>query len=57
MMAYKMFKAGFLPSNGGWLNQTNKYIEIMNFLDSEITKFNKEQEVNNGRTNRANTNA
>lgn len=42
-----MYKNGFLASNGGWLDQSNKYIEIVTFIDAEITRHNKEAEEKN----------
>ena len=37
IIAYKMFKSGFLPNNGGWLQQTNKFIQFMTYIDSEVS--------------------
>lgn len=45
--AFSMYKNGFLPDSGGWLRQTNKFTEVMAFIDAEISKHN--QAVNNGR--------
>lgn len=42
LVAYKMFKNGFLPNVGGWLNQGNKFIEAMIFIDEEVTKAKNE---------------
>lgn len=37
-ISYKMFKNGFLPNEGGWLRQPNKFIQAMLFIDSEIDR-------------------
>lgn len=47
--AYKMFKHGFLPNKNGWLEQSNKLIEMITFIDGEITKHQKEVEEKNAR--------
>lgn len=44
-----MFKNGFLPEQGGWINQSNKFIEIVNFIDNKINIHNKEMSDKNGR--------
>ena len=36
--AYKLFCKGILPTEKGWLNESNKYIEIMTFIDNEVKK-------------------
>jgi len=46
--AYGMFKNGMLPNSGGWLDQSNKYIEMMLYMDCIISKNNNEK-VNNGK--------
>jgi hypothetical protein len=46
LKAYQFFKQGILPTSGGWLDQTNKFNEIMLFIDGQILKHKKEQ---NGR--------
>lgn len=40
--AYQFFKNGMLPSDGGWMQQSNKFIDVMSFLDGEIEKHKKE---------------
>lgn len=47
-IAYKMFKNGFLPNKGGWMQQSFKFIQIMSFIDSEITKHQQQMAVKNG---------
>lgn len=49
LRAYQMFKNGILPNTGGWLNQTNKFIEIMTFIEGRVFIFNNEMRVGNGR--------
>ena len=44
--AYNFYKSGILPNAGGWLDQTDKFNEVMLFIDNEIRKHEKEQ---NGR--------
>lgn len=44
--SYNLYKNGILPTNEGWLYQSSKFIDVMCFIESEITKHNKEQ---NGR--------
>lgn len=49
IVAYKMFKNGFLPNAGGWLQQSSKFIQVMTFLEMEISNHEKEMAVKNGR--------
>jgi hypothetical protein len=44
-----MFKNGFLPMLGGWLNQSNKFIEVVSFIDDKITEHNNKEALKNGR--------
>lgn len=46
--AYRLFEIGLLPCGGGWLDQSNKYIEIMDFLSIEFAKINKARGEKNG---------
>ena len=46
--AYEMFKMGFLPNQGGWLNQSNKFIEVMQFINIKINEITKEK-LNGGK--------
>lgn len=34
--AYAMYLKGFLPNSGTWLEQPNKFFEIMNFLQNIV---------------------
>lgn len=43
VIAYQMFKHGFLPNTGGWMNQCSKFTEIMFFMSSEMAKHEREQ--------------
>ncbi len=45
--AFNLFKAGILPNTGGWLNQPNKYIEIMNFIENVIRTHESGKSTNN----------
>lgn len=40
---YSMFKNGFLPNEGGFLNQANKYIEFMFYMDIKLKEYEAEQ--------------
>ncbi len=40
--AHNMFKKGFLPNPGTWLDQSAKLIEVFNVLDHAIAEVNKE---------------
>jgi hypothetical protein len=44
-----MYTRGFLPNKQGWLQQSNKFIEIVSFIDLEIERHHKEQEERNVR--------
>jgi hypothetical protein len=44
-----MYEKGFLPNGTGWMNQPNKFIEVMAFIDSELSKHQREMEQKNGR--------
>lgn len=39
---YQHYLRGFLPNSGGLLNQSNRYIELMSFIDNEIEKHKSE---------------
>lgn len=49
--AYNFLKDGILPNDGGWLDQPNKFIEAMNFIESEINKSVKEDGRKQSRNN------
>lgn len=40
--AYNFMEKGVLPRAGGWLDQSNKYIEAMSCVIAEIGRINKE---------------
>jgi hypothetical protein len=42
LYAYRMFKNGFLPNAGGWLEQSNKFIEVMCFIEAKVAEFQRE---------------
>lgn len=48
-IAYEMFKNGFLPNDGGWLKQSNKFIQVVTFLSTQIRAHEKQQAVKNGK--------
>lgn len=48
-ISHKMYKKGFLPSSGGWLQQSNKFLLVMTFIDQELSKHENEMAVRDGR--------
>ena len=44
--ANNFYKNGIMPNNNGWIEQTNKFNEVMLFIDNKINEHQKEQ---NGR--------
>jgi len=42
LIAHSMFQKGLLPNAGGWMQQSNKFIEVMFFLDAEIKRHNEQ---------------
>lgn len=42
LTAYNLYKNKIMPTEKGWLYQSNKYIDVMLFIDSEIAKHEKE---------------
>jgi len=40
---------GILPVARGWMEQTNKYIEIMDYIDGEVRNHIREEGAKNGR--------
>lgn len=53
LLAYKFFNKGIFPRGTGWLDQSNKLIEVCNFIDSIIEEKNE----NNGKRIRDTVNA
>ena len=43
LQAYPFYKNGMLPNGGGFNNESQKYIEAMLFLDSELGKEAEEK--------------
>ena len=43
--AYNMFKDGFLPNPGGWMDQPVKFAEVITYIQGLIQK-NEEQKQN-----------
>lgn len=41
--AYDCYKNGVLPNVGGWLDQSNKYLEIMVFINNQISQHEREK--------------
>jgi len=36
---YELYKQGVLPNSGGWLDQTDKFVSIMLFIDNKIESY------------------
>ena len=34
--AYRFYEKGLLPGSGGWKSETNKYIEVISFIENKI---------------------
>ena len=50
LRAFHLYKKGLLPNgNSGWLHESNKYIEVMTFLDSQVALYQKEMSAKDGR--------
>ena len=43
LMAYRMFKNGFLLENKGWSEHSYKYISLMFFIDNIVNRLKKEE--------------
>lgn len=41
MQAYLEYKNGFLPNDGGWLNQPMKFSQVMIVMDKIMGKLEK----------------
>lgn len=41
--AYNFYKSGILPNGNGWLKETNKFIEIILFIERKISEDLKEK--------------
>jgi len=44
--AYRLYKAGYLPSGGGWINESAKYVDAMIVIDNEIDRIRIAEEAN-----------
>ena len=42
--AYIFFQNGYLPNSGGWLDQSVKFIDAMEVIETEISKIREEAE-------------
>ncbi len=40
---YNLFTKGYLPNTGGWFDQPRKFIEVMEFIESELAKLQREK--------------
>jgi hypothetical protein len=38
-----MYKNGFLPNQGGWLDQSTKLIDAFTIIDREVARMSKEE--------------
>jgi hypothetical protein len=41
IVAYNFFKQGVLPNTGGWLDQSHKYLQAVQFIDAEVSDIMK----------------
>ena len=41
--AFNFYKAGFLPHEGGWLNQPNTFIDVMQIILKEESTLVRQQ--------------
>ena len=37
-ICFQMFEAGYLANSGGWMDQSNKFIQAMFFIKNEIDR-------------------
>ena len=37
--AYKLFKMGYLPRGGGWIHESQKFLDAMNVIETEVHKL------------------
>ena len=44
--AYIFFQNGYLPNSGGWLDQSVKFIDAVEIIETEISKIREEAEKN-----------
>lgn len=40
--AYRFYKAGYLPNAGGWMDQSIKFLAVLNIISSEVNKHREE---------------
>jgi len=43
IFAYNLYCKGVLPTNNGWLKQSNKYLDVMIFIENVLNKHQQEQ--------------
>lgn len=43
LRAYKRYEKGYLPNEGGWLDQAAKFNEAMDIIDEELAKKSEEK--------------
>jgi len=41
LQAYRFYKQGQLPTKGGWLDQTNTFVEAVTLIDEEVAKVER----------------
>jgi hypothetical protein len=44
MTIWSGYKKGFLPDEGSYLDQSNRFVEYMEFLDSNQSKYEQEEQ-------------
>ena len=43
IMLWTAYRKGFLPDGGAFLDQSNRYVEYMELLESEQNKYEREE--------------
>jgi hypothetical protein len=43
LRAYRYFSKGYLPDEGGWRDQSAKFLHAMDIIDSELGKIQEEE--------------
>lgn len=46
LKAYRLYKAGYLPSGAGWMNESQKYTDAMIVIENEIDRIRNAEEAN-----------
>jgi len=41
LRAFNWYRRGYLPSSGGWMDQTNKFVEAVAYIEAEAERIKK----------------